>query len=50
MAKIIKRPLTDMYGRDFTTGKIMKSEPIKQEKWLHNFPLIFLWKIIIYEI
>jgi len=31
MVKVIRKPLTDIYGRDFKTWEVIKSEPIEQE-------------------
>lgn len=31
MIKVIRKPLTDIYNRDFKTGEVIKSEPIEQE-------------------
>ena len=31
MIKVIRKPLTDIYNRDFKTGEVIKTEPIEQE-------------------
>ena len=31
MVKVVRRPLTDMYGRDFKTWEVIVSDPIAQE-------------------